>query len=78
MAIVILNAIMGIVQERRAEEALAALKELASPEANVVRDGHRINIPAKELVPGDIVFLEAGNYIPADVRLTRRGQFADR
>jgi Ca2+-transporting ATPase len=70
MAIVVLNAIMGIVQERRAEEALAALKELASPEANVVRDGHRITIPAKELVSGDVVFLEAGNYIPADVRLT--------
>ena len=69
MAIVILNAILGIIQERRAEEALAALKELASPEANVLRDGHRITIPAKELVPGDVVFLEAGNFIPADVRL---------
>jgi Ca2+-transporting ATPase len=70
MAIVVLNAVMGIVQERRAEEALAALKELASPEANVMRDGHRITIPARDLVPGDVVFLEAGNYIPADVRLT--------
>jgi len=69
MAIVVLNAILGVFQERRAEEALAALKQLAAPEANILRDGHRISIPARELVPGDIVFLEAGNYIPADVRL---------
>ena len=70
MAIVLLNAVMGVIQERRAEEALAALKELAAPEANILREGHRITIPARELVPGDIVFLEAGNYIPADLRLT--------
>ncbi|MBS1250050.1 MAG: Calcium-transporting ATPase 1 [Chloroflexi bacterium] len=69
MAIVILNAILGIVQERRAEEALAALKKLAAPDANVLRGGHRISIPSRELVPGDIVFLEAGNYVPADVYL---------
>jgi len=69
MAIVILNAIMGIIQESRAEAALAALKKLAAPEASVLRDGHRVSIPATQLVPGDIVFLEAGNYIPADVRL---------
>jgi len=69
MAIVILNAIMGIVQENRAEAALSALKKLAAPEANVIRDGHRASVPATQLVPGDIVFLEAGNYIPADVRL---------
>jgi Ca2+-transporting ATPase len=69
MAIVILNAVLGIIQERRAEEALAALKKLAAPEAHVLRDGHRISVPARELVPGDIVFLEAGNYIPADTRL---------
>ncbi len=71
IAIVIFNAILGIIQERRAEEALAALKELASPEANVLRDSHHLTVPSKELVPGDIVFLEAGNYIPADVRLTQ-------
>ena len=64
-----LNAIMGIIQESRAEAALTALKKLAAPEANVVRDGHRVSVPAPQLVPGDIVFLEAGNYIPADVRL---------
>jgi len=69
LAIVVLNAVLGIVQERRAEEALAALKKLAAPEAHVIRDGHRVTIPARELVPGDIVFLEAGNYIPADIRL---------
>lgn len=69
MAIVVLNAVLGIFQERRAEEALAALKKLAAPDAHVLRDGHRLAVPARGLVPGDIVFLEAGNYIPADVRL---------
>ena len=69
MAIVVLNALLGIVQERRAEEALAALKELAAPEASVVRSGHREVIPARQLVPGDIVLLEAGYFIPADIRL---------
>jgi len=58
-----------VVQESRAEEALAALKKMASPDANVLREGHRQAIPAREVVPGDIVFLEAGNYVPADVRL---------
>ncbi|MCC6500240.1 MAG: cation-translocating P-type ATPase [Anaerolineales bacterium] len=69
MAIVVLNAVLGIVQERRAEEALAALKKLAAPDAQVIRDGKRVSIPSYELVPGDIVFLEAGNFIPADIRL---------
>ncbi len=69
LAIVVLNAILGIVQERRAEEALAALKKLAAPDAQVIRDGHRRTVPSYELVPGDIVFLEAGNFIPADIRL---------
>ena len=69
LLIVVLNAVLGVVQESRAEEALAALKKLSSPEAQVLRGGHRIGVPASELVPGDIVFLEAGNYIPADVRL---------
>ena len=69
LSIVVLNTILGIVQERRAEQALAALKRLAAPEAHVLRDGHRQTLPARELVPGDIVFLEAGNYVPADVRL---------
>ena len=69
LLIVIFNAIMGIVQESRAEESLAALKKLAAPEAQVLRDGHRISLPAPQLVPGDIVFIEAGNYVPADIRL---------
>lgn len=69
LAIVVLNAIMGIIQESRAEAALSALKKLAAPEASVLRGGHRVSVPATELVPGDLVFLEAGNYIPADVRL---------
>ncbi len=69
MSIVLLNAVLGIIQEQRAEEALAALKQLAAPEAHVLRGGRRQTVPARELVPGDIVFLEAGNYVPADVRL---------
>ena len=68
-AIVVLNAILGVVQESRAEAALAALKKMAAPEAQVVRGGRRTSLPAAQLVPGDIVLLEAGNFIPADVRL---------
>ncbi|MCX6056974.1 MAG: cation-translocating P-type ATPase [Chloroflexi bacterium] len=69
MAIVVLNSVLGIVQEQRAEQALAALKKLAAPDAQVLRDGARCSVPAYNLVPGDIVFLEAGNFIPADLRL---------
>jgi P-type Ca2+ transporter type 2C len=69
LAIVVLNAILGVVQESRAEEALAALKKMAAPEAQTLRDGRRVSVPAPQLVPGDVVFLEAGNFIPADVRL---------
>jgi len=65
----VLNAVLGIVQERRAEEALAALKKLAAPDAQVIRDGKRVSVPSYELVPGDIVFLETGNFVPADIRL---------
>ncbi|MBN2469635.1 MAG: HAD-IC family P-type ATPase, partial [Anaerolineae bacterium] len=68
-AIVVLNAALGVVQERRAEQALAALQKLAAPEAQVIRDGHRQMLPATQLVPGDLVLLEAGNYVPADIRL---------
>jgi Ca2+-transporting ATPase len=70
MAIVVLNSVLGVVQESRAEEALAALKKLAAPDAQVLRDGRRVTVPSRELVPGDIIFLEAGNFVPADVRLT--------
>lgn len=69
IAIVVLNTIMGVVQENRAEQALATLKKLAAPDAQVLRDGHRVTVPSHQLVPGDIVFLEAGYFIPADVRL---------
>ncbi len=69
LLIVVLNAIMGLIQESRAEASLAALKKMAAPEAQVLRGGHRIMVPSRELVPGDIVFIEAGNFIPADIRL---------
>ena len=69
MLIVVLNAILGVVQESRAEEALAALKKMAAPECQVLRNGQRVSVPARELVPGDIVFLETGNFVPADIRL---------
>ncbi|MCK4977436.1 MAG: HAD-IC family P-type ATPase, partial [Anaerolineales bacterium] len=69
MAIVVLNAALGVFQERRAEQSLAALRKLAAPDALVLRDGSRRAIPAGQVVPGDIVLLDAGNYVPADVRL---------
>lgn len=69
VTIVVLNTIMGVVQEGRAQQELEALKKMASPEAQVLRDGRRVSVPASQLVPGDIVFLETGNYVPADVRL---------
>ena len=68
-AIVILNAVLGVVQESRAEASLTALRKMAAPNARVVRGGTPETIPARELVPGDLVYLEAGNYVPADVRL---------
>lgn len=69
MAIVILNAVLGVVQESKAEQALAALKKMAAPTAKVVREGQQFTVPARELAPGDIVLLETGNYVPADMRL---------
>ncbi|GAB4574015.1 MAG: calcium-transporting P-type ATPase, PMR1-type [Anaerolineae bacterium] len=70
VAIVVLNAVLGIVQEGRAEAALRALKKMTAPEAHVIRDGRIKNIASRDVVPGDIVLLDTGNYIPADVRLT--------
>jgi Ca2+-transporting ATPase len=69
LTIVILNAAIGVIQESKAEEALAALNRMAAPDAHVLRGGHRIVVRARMLVPGDIVLLAAGNHVPADVRL---------
>ncbi len=71
--IVILNAIVGFVQEYRADRAIAALKEIAAQTSTVVRDGAAATVPASELVPGDVVVLEAGNIVPADLRLLEIG-----
>jgi Ca2+-transporting ATPase len=68
-AIVILNAIIGFIQEYRSEKAIEALKKLTTPQARAIREGKEIQIPAKEIVPGDIILLEAGDRIPADGRL---------
>lgn len=69
LIIVILNAVLGISQERRASQALEALKQMASPKAKVIRAGEIFHVPSKELVPGDLVILETGDYVPADLRL---------
>lgn len=71
LLIVILNAIMGVMQESKAEKALDALKNLSAPHARVIRGGEEKVIDAVELVPGDIIRLEAGDFIPADGRLLR-------
>ena len=68
LAIIILNALIGFVQEFRAQRAVAALRVMAAPSARVTRNGQFVSIAAAELVPGDIVHLEAGNIVPADLR----------
>ena len=68
-AVVLLNAVMGYIQESRAEEAVAALRQMSAAHANVIRDGTRRSIPATELVPGDIILIEQGDTAPADARL---------
>ncbi len=69
MVIVLLNAVVGVIQESKAEQALEALKKMSAPNAQVIRDGLQVTIPGREIVAGDIVMLEAGNYVPADLRL---------
>lgn len=71
LLIVIINAIMGVMQESKAEKALEALKSMSAPTAKVIRDGREQLINAFELVPGDIIRLEAGDFVPADARLIR-------
>ncbi|MCB1856588.1 MAG: HAD-IC family P-type ATPase, partial [Halieaceae bacterium] len=74
LVIVGLNAIIGVVQQYRAETAIAALRQLAAPSARVLRDGRYLTVPASELVPGDIAMLEAGAIVPADLRLLQAEQ----
>lgn len=71
LAIVIINAVMGVSQESKAEKALDALKNMSAPHARVIRDGKESLINASDLVPGDIILLEAGDFVPADARLLR-------
>lgn len=68
-AVVLLNAIMGYIQESRAEQAVAALRKMSAAHANVIREGERLSIPAVEVVPGDIILIEEGDTVPADARL---------
>ena len=69
LAIVVLNTFLGVYQENKASNALKALKEMASPHAKVLRDGKVVEIASQDVVPGDLVILDAGDYIPADLRL---------
>lgn len=69
-AVLLLNAVIGFTQERRAESAVRELSRMVSPKARVVRDGREQNVESRELVPGDRVFLESGDRVPADIRLT--------
>jgi magnesium-transporting ATPase (P-type) len=71
LAVVLLNAIIGYIQEGRAEKALDAIRGMIDPRATVLRDGRRLAIPAEDIVPGDLVILEPGDRVPADLRLVR-------
>lgn len=69
LVIVILNAVLGVVQESKAEKSLEAIKKLSSPNAKVIRNGEQSVIPIEEIVPGDVVVIDAGDFMPADIRL---------
>lgn len=69
IAIVLINALLGVIQESKAEKSLEALKKLSSPHAKVIRDGKLVEIKSEELVPGDILYIEAGDFVPADCRI---------
>ncbi len=69
LAVVFINALVGLIQEGKAEKAMNAIRHILAPHANVIRDGERLNIKAQQLVPGDVVLLEAGDKVPADLRL---------
>ncbi len=71
MAVVIVNTVVGFVQEGRAEQALDAIRHMLAPNASVTRDGRRHTLPAEDLVPGDVVLLEPGDKVPADLRLLK-------
>ena len=71
LSIVVLNALLGTIQEAKAEKSIDALKQMSTPTAKVKREGNIINIPSEEIVVGDIVILETGNYVPADCRLIK-------
>src|SRR6516162_5840856 len=69
LSVLLLNAIMGYVQQSRAQQAVAALQQMSAPKAIVVRDGTQQSVAAAELVPGDVILVEEGNTVPADARL---------
>ena len=71
LGVVVVNAVIGFVQEGKAEDALKAIRQMLSPQAMVLRDGQRQTIPSDELVPGDVVFMQSGDKVPADMRLFR-------
>lgn len=71
--VLLLNAVISVIQTRKAESSLDALRQMSAPEAKVIRNGVLLSIPARELVRGDIVFLEAGDYVPADGRIIESG-----
>jgi magnesium-transporting ATPase (P-type) len=73
-AVLVINAVIGFVQERKADRSVNALMDLAAPSAQVLRDGRRHVVDARELVPGDVVLLQSGDRVPADLRLVRSNQ----